>query len=59
VRHFTLDLQPIPSKEDVKRAWEAIIINHLQPNNCLEKKIQIEVKTIMTVDFAKTIQTFF
>ena len=24
-------------KQDVKQAWEHIIINHLQPNNCLEK----------------------
>lgn len=47
-------------KEDVKRAWEAIIINHLQPNNCLEKKIHIEVRNDNDSRFcAKTIQTFF
>jgi hypothetical protein len=30
-------------KEDVKRAWERINIDYLQPNKCLEKKIYIEV----------------
>jgi hypothetical protein len=33
----------IQSKEDVKRAWERINIDYLQPNKCLEKKIYIEV----------------
>jgi transposase InsO family protein len=47
-------------KEDVKRAWERIIINHLQPNNCLEKKIHIEVRNDNDSRFsAKTIQEFF
>ena len=47
-------------KEDVKRAWERIIINHLQPNNCLEKKIHIEVRNDNDSRFcAKTIQDFF
>lgn len=47
-------------KEDVKRAWEAIIINHLQPNNCLEKKINIEVRNDNDSRFsAKMIQEFF
>lgn len=47
-------------KEDVKRAWEDIIINHLQANNCLEKKIQIEVRNDNDSRFyAKTIQEFF
>jgi transposase InsO family protein len=47
-------------KEDVKRAWENIIINHLQPNNCLEKKIQIEVRNDNDSRFcAKMIQEFF
>lgn len=31
-------------KEDVKRAWEHIIINHLQPNDCLKRPINIEVR---------------
>jgi transposase InsO family protein len=47
-------------KEDVKRAWEYIIINHLQPNNCLWKKIHIEVRTDNDSRFsAKLIQDFF
>ena len=47
-------------KENVKRAWENIIIDHLQPNNCLEKKIQIEVRNDNDSRFcAKTIQDFF
>jgi hypothetical protein len=28
----------IQSKEDVKRAWERINIDYLQPNKCLEKE---------------------
>ncbi|MEC5166712.1 transposase InsO family protein [Flavobacterium sp. PL11] len=31
-------------KEDVNRAWEHIIINHLQLNNCLERGVNIEVR---------------
>lgn len=47
-------------KQDVKRAWEHIIINHLQPNNCLEKGINIEVRNDNDSRFsAKTIQDFF
>lgn len=47
-------------KQDVKRAWQDIIINHLQPNNCLEKKIQIEVRNDNDSRFcAKMIQEFF
>ena len=47
-------------KQDVKHAWEYIIINHLQPNNCLEKKINIEVRNDNDSRFsAKTIQDFF
>ena len=47
-------------KEDVKRAWESIIINHLQPNNCLEKGIRIEVRNDNDSRFcAKIIQEFF
>ena len=47
-------------KQDVKRAWEHIIIHHLQPNNCLEKGIYIEVRNDNDSRFsAKTIQEFF
>ena len=47
-------------KEDVRRAWESIIINHLQPNNCLSKQIQIEVRNDNDSRFsAKLIQDFF
>ena len=47
-------------KQDVKKAWEEIIINHLQPNNCLEKKIHIEVRNDNDSRFrAKVIQDFF
>jgi len=47
-------------KQDVKHAWEYIIINHLQPNNCLEKKINIEVRNDNASRFsAKAIQDFF
>jgi hypothetical protein len=45
-------------KQDVKRAWEHIIINHLQPNNCLEE-INIEVRNDNDSRFsAKLIQEF-
>jgi len=47
-------------KQDVKRAWESIITDHLQPNDCLEKKIQIEVRNDNDSRFcAKVIQEFF
>jgi len=47
-------------KEDVKKAWEYIIINHLQPNNCLDKGIKIEVRNDNDSRFsAKLIQDFF
>lgn len=47
-------------KQDVKKAWEHIIINHLQPNNCLEKGITIEVRNDNDSQFsAKLIQNFF
>ena len=46
-------------KEDVKKAWQYIIINHLQPNNCLERKINIEVSNDNYSRFsAKMIQVF-
>jgi transposase InsO family protein len=47
-------------KEQVKQIWEQVIINHLQPNNCLEKKISIEVRNDNDSRFsAKIIQDFF
>lgn len=47
-------------KQDVRKAWESIIINHLQPNDCLEKKIQIEVRNDNDSRFcARIIQEFF
>jgi hypothetical protein len=36
-------------KQDVKRAWEHIIINHLQPNNCLEEELILRFAMIMIV----------
>ena len=47
-------------KEAVKKAWEHIIINHLQPNNCLDKGIHIEVRNDNDSRFsAKLVQEFF
>jgi putative transposase len=47
-------------KEDVKRAWENIIIDHLQPNDSLRKAIHIEVRNDNDSRFsAKLIQDFF
>jgi putative transposase len=47
-------------KEDVKRAWEQIIINHLQPNDCLKRQINIEIRNDNDSRFsAKEIQNFF
>lgn len=47
-------------KADVKAAWEHIIINHLEPNNVLERKINIEVRNDNDSRFsAKQIQEFF
>jgi transposase InsO family protein len=31
-------------KQDIKQAWKTIIINYLQPNNCIEKGVNIEVR---------------
>lgn len=42
VLYYTLSFSI--TKEDVKQAWENIIINHLQPNECLEKAINIEIR---------------
>jgi transposase InsO family protein len=47
-------------KQDVKQAWKHIIINHLQPNNCIEKGVNIEVRNDNDSRFsAKLIQDFF
>ena len=47
-------------KEDVKKVWEHIIVNHLQPHDCLNKQINIEVRNDNDSRFsAKTIQTYF
>jgi transposase InsO family protein len=47
-------------KQDVKRAWEHIIINHLQPNNCLEEELILRFAMIMIVgSLQKLIQEFF
>jgi len=47
-------------KEDVKKVWEHIIVNHLQPHDCLNKHINIEVRNDNDSRFsAKEIQTYF
>jgi len=47
-------------KDDVKKVWEHVIINHLQPNDCLGKNIQIEVRNDNDSRFsAKQIQAYF
>lgn len=48
------------TKREVKQFWEHIIINHLQPNNCLNQEIDIEVRNDNDKRFsAKMIQDFF
>lgn len=47
-------------QQEVKEAWDSIIINHLQPNDCLNKKIEIEVRNDNDKRFsAKMIQEYF
>lgn len=47
-------------KQSVKRAWEHIIINHLQPNDCLRKDVYIEIRNDNDPRFtAKMVQDFF
>jgi transposase InsO family protein len=47
-------------QKEVKEAWDSIIINHLQPNDCLNKKIEIEVRNDNDKRFsAKMIQEYF
>lgn len=56
--HQSINLS-ITSRE-VKRAWEHIVIHHLQPNDCLHKAIQIEIRNDNDKRFsAKIIQEFF
>ena len=47
-------------QDQVKRAWEDIIDNYLQPNDCLSRKIHIEIRNDNDSRFAaKTVQQFF
>jgi transposase InsO family protein len=47
-------------KEDVKKVWKHVIINHLQPHDCLNKRIEIEVRNDNDSRFsAKEIQSYF
>ena len=48
------------TKKEVKQVWEHVIINHLQPNDCLNKAINIEVRNDNDKRFsAQMIQEFF
>lgn len=48
------------TKKEVKQAWEHIIIHHLQPNDCLNKPINIEVRNDNDKRFsAKMVREFF
>lgn len=45
---------------DVKAAWEQVIVEHLQPADMLNKKVQIEIRNDNGPQFgAQTIQSFF
>jgi transposase InsO family protein len=47
-------------KGDVKKVWEHIVVNHLQPHDCLIKQINIEVRNDNDSRFsAKEIQAYF
>ncbi|NQX80820.1 MAG: transposase [Flavobacteriaceae bacterium] len=47
-------------QNEVKSLWEDIVINHLQPNNMLEKGVSIEIRNDNDPRFsAKDIQAFF
>lgn len=35
----------------VKKVWEAVIENHLQPNDTLKKAFQLKLEMIMILDF--------
>ncbi len=44
----------------VKRAWEYLVIHHLQPNDCLNRKLHIEIRNDNDKRFsAKIVQDFF
>jgi len=48
------------TKKEVKEAWEHIIINHLQPNDCLNRKIDIEIRNDNDKRFsAQLVRDFF
>ena len=48
------------TKKEVKQAWEYIINNHLQPNDCLKRPINIEVRNDNDKRFsAELIKNFF
>jgi len=48
------------TKKEVKQAWEHIIIHHLQPNDCLNSPINIEVRNDNDKRFsAQLVQDFF
>lgn len=47
-------------KEDVKKVWDHVIINHLQPHDCLNKQMHIELRNDNDSRFsAKEIQKYF
>jgi transposase InsO family protein len=44
----------------IKSIWESVIVNYLQPYNCLGKKMQIEIRNDNDSRFiARTVQEFF
>lgn len=45
---------------EVKKAWDSIMIHHLQPNDCLNRRLDIEVRNDNDIRFsAKMIQEYF
>jgi putative transposase len=47
-------------QQEVKEAWDSIIINHLQPHDCLNRKIEIEVRNDNDKRFsAQMVQQYF
>jgi len=50
----------LSKQHTVKKVWEAVIENHLQPNDMLKKGISIEVRNDNDPRFsAKMVQEFF
>jgi len=43
------------TKTDVKQAWEYVVINHLQPNDCLNREINVELRNDNDKRFSATI----